>query len=248
MSAPHANLQFGKEKGSTMKRYLVSVMAIAALAASSALATQIKTGNIWGPYQAGSGGEFTLTVVSGLDLGGYAANTTGFNNNAGLPSFQSFCLENSQPPEYINLNTTYNAVTNTRALNGGVGPGGDPVSVGTGWLYSQFATGTLAGYNYGSGRTTSAGLLQNAIWWLEGEGVAYNSGNTFMLAAVTQFGSQASARADGAAAYGVSALNLTTLTGALAQDQLYFRPVPDNALTVILLGTALAALALMRRR
>jgi len=231
-----------------MKRCIVGSLMIAALATASALATQIKVGNSFGPHLSGTGGEFTLVAV-GLDLSGYAAAASGIASTAGSPTFQSFCLENSTPPEYLNLNTTYNATISTKAVNGGVGPGGDPIAVGTRWLYSQFAAGTLAGYNYTGNRTLSAGLLQNAIWWLEGEGgLAYNPGNAFMLAAVTHFGSPAAAQADGAAVYGVYALNLTTLNGALAQDQLYFRPVPDNAFTLILLGAALASLLLLRRR
>jgi hypothetical protein len=48
--------------------------------------------------------------------------------------------------------------------------GGDILSKGTAWLYSQFAQELLIGYNFSGAtaqRKTSAGLLQNAIWALE---------------------------------------------------------------------------------
>jgi hypothetical protein len=138
---------------------------------------------------------------------------------------RSFCVEKT---EFINgYATTYNAQLNTNAMYGSVvGFGGDPVSKGTGWLYSQFARGVLTGYNYNTtsdARMISAALLQNAIWWLEREGTAYTSSNIFMLAAYNYFGGEAAARADGGATYGVSAINLwkgNDPTTMRAQDQL----------------------------
>ena len=130
----------------------------------------------------------------------------------GIGSFQTFCIEET---EFISgYAAIYNAQLNTNAMYGSVGPGGDAVSKGTGWLYSQFASGVLASYDYsGATRTTSAGLLQNAIWWLEGEGgISYNAGNIYMAAAVAHFGSQLAAQADGGATYGVYALNLGPAT------------------------------------
>ena len=44
--------------------------------------------------------------------------------------------------EYIGGGETYDAALNPNAIGGGIsggGPTGDPVSKGTGWLYSQFA-------------------------------------------------------------------------------------------------------------
>jgi len=39
----------------------------------------------------------------------------------------------------------------------------------TAYLYTQFRAGTLSGYDYGSGRDSSANELQEAIWAIEGE-------------------------------------------------------------------------------
>ena len=158
--------------------------------------------------------------------------------------------------ETINANTTYDAVKSQNAVWGSVGPAGDPLSVGTGWLYSQFARASwTAGLSYdytNPGRSTGAGssadLLQLAIWWLEGENsVAYNAGNLYMKGVVDKFGSEALAKANGSWNYGVYAVNLTAVTtGARAQDGLIY--VPDGGMTLMLLGVGLGGLALTNRR
>jgi hypothetical protein len=110
-------------------------------------------------YYSGVGGEFTATPtgISGLTDG---------------VSFQTFCVEYN---EHIYLNQNYDAVVNTRAMNGGVLPAGtgDPLDYRTAFLYDSFLDGKLAayGYNYtpGSGRSASAGALQDVIWYIEGE-------------------------------------------------------------------------------
>src|SRR4029077_5677849 len=79
----------------------------------------------------------------------------------------TFCIEDN---EFVYPDTLYNQTINPEAIGGGDGgPHPDPVSQGTGWLYSQFAAGTLPGYAYGVGRLASADLLQKAIWFLEEE-------------------------------------------------------------------------------
>jgi len=238
-----------------MKRALI-VVGLVLLLASAALADQVQVGypgSFYGPYQTGVGGEFTLTPLNPtgwLDLSNYAsaARVGG--------GFQTFCLEGS---EFIGgYSSTYNASMNRNAVWGGIGPSGDPLSVGTGWLYSQFATsdwesGYGLSYNYTSvsGRRADADLFQKAIWWLEGEeSVSYNASNKFMAAVVARFGSRTAAKADGGWLYGVYALNLTTANGGRVQDQLYFSgiPVPDGGATIALLGLAIAGLGIMSRR
>jgi hypothetical protein len=238
-----------------------------ALGASPVFASEIPVGPIhvgyshsdFGPYQSGQGGEFTLQDVGGwLDLVGYKAGVTSGIGPDDILSFQSFCIEKS---EVIDGGTTYNATLNENAMNGGVSHGGDPVSVGTGWLYSQFAQGTLDDYTYSGSswaRRASAAELQNAIWWLEGDGT-YDRHNDFMVAVVAEFGSKAAAKADGGAQYGVYALNLwsgSDSTRHRAQDQLYFQglptasqeTVPDGGQTAVMLGGALVGLAWWARR
>lgn len=191
-------------------------------------------------HYSGSGGEFTVYGYTNLTNDGYAGPA---KNVANAQSFQTFCVESN---EYTTNPTSF--VVNSAAVAGGSGGGTpDPLSVGTAWLYSQFALGVLSGYDYtgGSGRSASAGLLQNALWYLEDE--ASGSANVFTALAVSAFGSLVNAKADAAVgAYGVYVLNAYDAQGAKAQDFLY--RVPDGGATLSLLGGALLGLAALRRR
>jgi hypothetical protein len=233
------------------QKHSLAVVFLSLYIVLSASANQIQfgyAGSSFGEYQTGIGGEFTLVPVSPigwLDLSGYSAAASGVG---GVSSFQSFCLEYQ---EHIGAHGQYDAVQNTDAVWGGDNLGSDPLSVGTGWLYSEFALGTLSGYNYGVERSITASQLQNAIWMLEGE-VAYNDSNPFvqLVTAPEQFGSWSAATNNGANMYGVFALNLTDPIGGRHQDQVYFiqKTVPDGGLTIILLGIALGVIGLVSRR
>ena len=113
-----------------------------------------------GPFQHGSGGEFSAEVTNGT---------------TGLPTgnmFQTFCLETD---EYLSYGSTYYFAVNTQAVNGGVGGGSpDPLSSQAAWLYNEFTLGDSGSLDYdfdnSSGqRNSDAGALQNAIWFLEDE-------------------------------------------------------------------------------
>lgn len=241
-----------------MKKVLVALGASAALSAS---ANTIKFQTSM--YQYGNGGEFSLTPTWSpipLSLDGYSALTKNINGNG---SFQSFCMEYT---EHISYGGVYTAVLNDRAISGST-PGGaagyDVLSVGTAWLYNQFASGSLAGYRFTgteAQRENSARLLQNAFWVLENEPytlggslIAPIAGNPFITAVEGRFGNFLAAQADvtDATRFGVSVINLTSGNGELRQDQLYWdgtKRVPDGGLTVALLGIAVAGLAALRRR
>ncbi|MCC6164586.1 MAG: VPDSG-CTERM sorting domain-containing protein [Acidobacteria bacterium] len=232
-----------------MKMFRFSTMALAATAAvaltvAPAAADQIATSA--GSYQTGSGGEFTFTAVGGwLDTSSYSSYTHSGN------SFQTFCIEAG---ENVTLGNTYNAQLNTHAMYGGQPAPGDELSQGTGWLYSLFATGNLTGYNYTGSvadRKNSAGLLQQTLWWLEGETNSGGASNVFGLAVISQFGSAAAAMGGSSTTYGVMAVNLWTgndPSQSRAQDGLFYRSVPDGGATLALLGGALMALGAARRR
>ncbi|MEN6350194.1 MAG: VPLPA-CTERM sorting domain-containing protein [Syntrophomonas sp.] len=226
------------------------IAALFVVFAQSALAYQVTTtgGGGFGIYQYLSGGEFTLQVDNDLlpVLNYYSPLTSNQGNTRN--TFQSFCLELT---EDIEPNTTYNAAISNAAVAGGVGGatnGVDPISLGTAWLYSAFAKGTLAGYDFAgtiAERKASAFDLQYAIWWLEDE-KAYDASNIFIQAAIAMFSDAATAKADSNGAYNVMALNLTDVaTGDLRQDQLVVVPIPS---AIWLLGTAFMGLIGVRRR
>lgn len=135
----------------------------------------------------GSGGEFTVTLSSGTSWisDSYAPNLAGAN------WFQTFCLETDEYIPGTDGNINYQAEAGGYNTNSG-----DPISKATAWLYYEFATGNLAGYDYtlGAGRMADADLLQQAIWYLEEEKASYITtpigSNEFYNLALAEFGGQ----------------------------------------------------------
>lgn len=198
------------------------------------------------------GGVFAVTQAVGLDVSHYdsAALYTATTGNK-QSGFGTFCLEYSEP---FNPGDVFNYSIAPYANAGGVAghsaPGQDMISVGTAWVYSLFAMGTLDDHSLFS-YTSTANLrsLQKAFWFLEDEGQG-NLNNVYVQLAVSQFGSLAAAKTHSNGAYGVSVLNLTK-NGQLKQSQLYFgglpQQVPDEATTAGMLLGAFVALAALRR-
>jgi hypothetical protein len=198
------------------------------------------SGNLSGnTYSYGNGGEFRAVGDAGLNAAvnwsAYSSATKGTTSDAvdggswgynsqlavaGKTYFQTFCIEFT---EEFTPGAKYSVSTSDRALYGGHPTGGVPVTLGTAWLYSQFASGGLSayGYNYayGSGRTGSANLLQQAIWALQGQGGVDTFG-WIAIAAAHVTGGDAYAAANGA--YDVKALNLGD--PGQVQDQLVIVP------------------------
>ncbi len=225
----------------TMIRTTILVIA-GLVAAQCAMALPVHMSRVGGYYY-GDGGEFT---AAGTALNAnYSASALAAGS--GGVGFQTFCLERD---EYVTLPGWYDYTIGNAAVDGGVGgPSPDPLSWGTAWLYSQFAAGSLGGYNYGAGRSTSARYLQEAIWWLEHELASYTAGNVFVAAAIAQFGTAAAARADATAgAYNVYALNLTSNRGQTLNQSMLVIRVADGGLTVLMLGVGVMGCAIIRRK
>lgn len=251
------------------KRNLILAMAAALLpfTGSSAFAVSIGdsgTGdNKIGAWQFDQGGEFYFlpTSLGGITNAKYASTTKNQITLSPQGSFQTFCLEKG---EFLDSPVVY--VVNDEAVGGGVNghlptgnQNGDILSVGTAWLYSEFASGVLAGYNYGNAgspnRKADADVLQKAIWALEDE-LGDPTGNFYFDLAVSHF---AALGKDAQANYtpgqfGVYVLNNTQVENGQTvrkQDVLFYTDapsVPDGGTTVAMLGLALSGMALARRK
>lgn len=237
------------------KIFLLAALALLN-ASSSALAISysVSTVNGYGPHQAGVGGEFTLRTSDDF----MNSLAEGYGNPAknqvlGSTTFQTFCVEGN---EHIYANTTYDVRLSDRTTSGVL------LTKGAAYLYSQFAQGSLTGYNYGAGRSTTAGQLQNTFWAVMGNQVSqtFNPANPFQSLLVTQFGDWTMAnQAADAGDYGVYVLNMWA-SGHVdesaygRQDQLVWlakgagSSVPDAGNSLLLLAFSAGALLLISRQ
>jgi hypothetical protein len=236
-----------------MKIKLALLLSAAIASASVALAdTLVLNTNSYS--NGGNGGSYTASAF------GTSLTTAGYSSLVSTStSFETFCLE---PTEYFNPGNTYNftiaSYADGGANNAHGGAMGDPLSLGTTYLYSKFATGLLAGFDYSAGGHQASNLtLQRAIWYLEDDYTAYSTAtnalasNIFLTAVANLYGGGttglAAAQANASAgAYGVYALNLTSGT-TKNQSQLYFQ-VPESSSTLALLGLAMVGLLGFRRK
>jgi hypothetical protein len=153
--------------------------------------------------------------------------------NGSAASCITFCLQRA---ETISFNTQY--VVGSVTTYADDAAGNDPISSQTAWLYTAARNGTLAGYGH---TQSAANLLQNAIWYFENEITLANpTSNAFINAA------NAAVSGGFSGVGSVRVVNLFTLNGQKAQDQLILQVPGPAALTLMLPG--LAALVFMRRR
>jgi hypothetical protein len=227
-----------------MKKLFVLGTAVAL--AINAMATTVYVDQVSGYFS--TDGEFNISPITG---NGYAAADL-YNNNLGQLGFGTFCIERNAS---ITVPGTYTATV----IPSGVDPiDGVPIAIGTAWLFSQFAHGTLAGYNYtpGVNRVNSAYALQLAIWTLEG-GYSFGSlaqdraADSFLQTVANQFGGGdagllAAMATLGGAAYDVGVLQLQNANGGNVQPMLTL--LPDGGSALILLGMGLSCLTFVARK
>jgi hypothetical protein len=146
-----------------MKKW-ISIIILAVFIGTPALA--VPTVTFQDSYGSTSGGEFQVTPS---DFGFIPVSLGEFGG------FESFCVELN---EHIRFNSTFYVQFSEAAVNGGVGgqepPGSntDPLDPMTAYLYAEFVTESLTGYDYDNtdvGRVASADALQYAIWYIEDE-------------------------------------------------------------------------------
>lgn len=215
----------------------------AAVFASAAMANSIVLQQ--NVYSFSDGGEFTAITTPDL-TGGYASAAT---LNGG---FQTFCVEASV--------WFYPGVTYTFNLSD-TDSQGRSLSLGAAYLYYQFATGSLAGYDYNNtaNRRACAGLLQSALWELQGHqsgGGTFptgGSGNVFYDLAVTHLGAGNIYSANNNA-YPVEIVQIWDRHGETRQNQLVLNPnpprggdVPDGGTTSAMFAIGLAGLGMTGR-
>jgi hypothetical protein len=224
------------------------------------------------------GDTYTLTMNATANDGGYWANPDAALGSMVLGNyalatkdsnlgFWTMCVETN---EYFWPGSKYNAaVVGTTAHNGGTNTTtGDRISVGTAYLYEQFALGNLPsllsshGFGTFAYNVTDAARVQNMIWYLEdetGEGTITPDPSLVALLTWAIPGGLTAWHAD-YAGLDVMVMNLTWFNGqggdpggssygnGLRQDQLVLWHVPDGGSTAALLGAALMAIAAFRRR
>ncbi len=186
------------------------------------------------------GGEFTAHTSPNNFLSNYAPVAI---VNGG---FETFCV---QPNVYYYPGTTYTyTLSNWDSA-------GKALSLGAAFLYYEFATGTLAGYDYlnngAVSRNTDAGELQVAFWELQGQTVpsafqSLVSGDPFYTLALTDLGGLTNALSANNGTYAVDILQLHCANGAPAQNQLVL-VTPEPGATTTMLAFACGALVLLRR-
>jgi hypothetical protein len=235
------------------------------------------------------GGEFTLITDGGLSStpspyvsSGATGTIISDPNVSNENGFQTFCLE---------LGTSYPAgpggsgsplpsnslayKVSTSIINGNSG-GTTAVTLGTAWLYYEFATKSFSSTNFNynpayelnaptvySARADDSAYLQAAIWFLQGEiteSMADGTANPYiaLLTAGTGVGGLGLANlglaevADPNNIYGVDVMNIGTAGTYEDQAQLVLvaatTTVPDGGSTVMLLGGVLGGLAMFRRK
>ncbi len=160
-----------------------------------------------------AGGEFIVTVT-GDPIAFHGTGTT----------FSTFCLESL---EHLAFGTTYYVTLSNNAIQGGVGPLGDPLDAQSKRIYNYWLD-TL------SHTAANADDVQNAIWFQEGEGGSSNYLNGIA-------GDDTSVMVMNVWRYKTNAGGY----GGYAQDMIVRVPVP-GAVLLGLLGLGAAGLKLRR--
>jgi hypothetical protein len=167
--------------------------------------------------------------------------------------FQTFTLERNEELSPGTYNWTLSHYAHAGG-SGGATDGADPLSNATAGLFLLFNRGLLtnyAGHSYdytsGSGRVASAGELQDAIWYLEGELSDSEIDHDSVAWAWAQ--QALSDNPDGRfpSTGNVRVLTLTDAQGGAHADILVLMPLPPAVLPALVLLAAVAVAGVIRR-
>ena len=125
-----------------LKNIGLAGMVLAAAAVSPAVMADDTIVLTQGPYSYYVGGEFTSLTGTPIDAN-YASTTK--ETIGSQTFFQTFCVQTAV--EFY-PGVTYNYTMSLGFVDNPDNNDVFPLSQGTAWLYSQFAQGTLANYNY----------------------------------------------------------------------------------------------------
>ena len=142
-----------------MKKVILAILMVVLISSPVVANMTVTIANSYGDT---GGGEFNVTPLSGWSFAPTSLDPTD-------SIFETFCVEKN---EYLDFGTTYYVKISSAADAGGFDGGHpDPLDAATAYLYKQFITGNLTGYDYtpGDGRVASANALQHVIWVLEDE-------------------------------------------------------------------------------
>ena len=182
-------------------------------------------------------GDVLHVLGSDGNIWGGAFDIDNTSNGPGA-DFKTFCVQMFEDIDYDNL-----FVVGAISEFADDDDGPDPISPETAWIFSSYRHGALSAF--------TSDEIQAAIWMLEGDwtladGIAVFGapiiGDPEALIALAESNVNAGWVNDG-----VRVINLFTLDGRKAQDQLTLSEVPEPG-TLLLVGSGAAAFMKRRRR
>ena len=182
-------------------------------------------------------GDVLHVLGSDGNIWGGAFDVDNTSNGPGI-DFKTFCVQLREDIDYDNL-FLVGAISDFADDDGGP----NPLSLETAWIFSSYRHGALSAF--------TSDEIQSALWALEGD---WTLADAMSLFGPSVIGDPASlialAEANVNAGWvndGVRVINLFTLDGQKAQDQLTLSEVPEPG-TLLLVGGGVAALIRRRRR
>jgi len=182
-------------------------------------------------------GDVLHVLGSDGNIWGGAFDVDNTSNGPGI-DFKTFCVQLREDIDYDNL-FLVGAISDFADDDGGP----NPLSLETAWIFSSYRHGALSAF--------TSDEIQSALWALEGD---WTLADAMSLFGPSVIGDPASLIALAEASVnagwvndGVRVINLFTLDGQKAQDQLTLSEVPEPG-TLLLVGGGVAALIRRRRR